>query len=288
MLELLTFTNSRPMCSKPITMAGKSKPPGGWEDLEPELKRIAKLIHAGKMAVGDIDPKMISKIAEQMMLGVFDGYGKAFDDTLTKAEFTMLQALEENVYVFAGFKNYQQVKESSMLLKTEDGAIKPFNQFYKEMQTINGTYNEIYAGAEYNTALTSSQMISQWQAIQENISHSPNLTYRTSGGDKVCEICAPLDGITQPADSDFWDSYYIPNHFFCDCDVIQSDDDVTGVDMRDLPELQDMFNNNVGKNGIIFPDTMPYMQNVPKADKKEIIKEVGKITPDRKFGGDEE
>lgn len=256
------------------------------DDLEPEVIRIAKLIHSGKLKAGDIDKAMTRKIAEQLMKGAFSGYGKSFESDLTNKEFEALKQIEGNVYVFSGFKNYQQLKETSLLLFDDDGAIKPFKDFLSDVKAVNATYNEVYLDAEYDTGITSAQAIANWQQIMADIKHSPNLTYRTSGGD-VCPICAPLDGITQPADSPFWDMYYIPNHFRCNCDTEQSDDEVSDISLSDLPDLAPMFNNNVGKNGVIFPDTHPYFQDVPKADRKEILKSVGDITPDRKFKDDE-
>jgi hypothetical protein len=252
------------------------------KDLEPELVRVAKLIYAGKMKAGDVDKTMIRKVAEQLMKGAFTGYGKSFEsEDLSNKDFEALKQIEKNVYVFSGFKNYQQIKETSLLLADDDGAFKPFKDFLSDVRKVDETYNEVYLDAEYDTGITSSQAIAEWQRIMANIKHSPNLTYRTSGGD-VCPICAPLDGLTFPADHPFWDTYYIPNHFRCNCDIEQNDDDVSDIDIDDLPELAPMFDNNVGKNGVIFPDSHPYFQDVPKADRKEIMKSVSDVTPDRK------
>jgi hypothetical protein len=250
------------------------------KDLEPELQRVAKLIYAGKMKAGDVDKKMIRKVAEQLMRGVFTGYGKSFDDKLTAKEFSVLQKVEQNVYVFSGFKNYQELKEASMMLMDEKGQFKDFKQFLSDVKTVDATYSEVYLDAEYDTAIASAQAIDRWEQIMADIKHSPNLTYRTSGGD-VCPICAPLDGLTYPANSPFWDIYMYPNHFRCACDVEQSDADISEVPLSDLPELAPMFRNNVGKTGIVFPESHPYFQEVSKADKKNIIAAVKEVTPER-------
>jgi hypothetical protein len=255
-------------------------------DLEPELLRVAKLIHYGKMKVGDVDKEMIRKVAEQLMKGAFTGYGKSFDDKISLKDFEALKQIEGNVYVFSGFKNYQELKEASLMLVDDDGKFKGFNQFLSDIKKVDITYNEVYLDAEYDTGITSAQAIANWQQIMADIKHSPNLTYRTSGGD-VCPICAPLDGLTFPADSPFWDMYYIPNHFRCNCDTEQNDDEVSDVNIDDLPDLAAMFNNNVGKNGVIFPNNHPYFQDVPKVDKANILKAVKDVTPNRKYEGDE-
>src|SRR6185437_9860381 len=210
--------------------------------LEPELVRIAKLIRSGKLKPGDIDKQMTRKVAEQLMKAAYTGYGKSFNEHLSNKDYEALKQIESNVYVFSGFKNYQQLKETSLLLKDEDGEIKPFKDFLSDVKAVDATYNEVYLDAEYDTAISSAQAIAEWQQIMADIKQSPNLTYRTSGGD-VCPICAPLDGLTFPADSPFWDMYYIPNHFRCSCDTEQNDDEVSDVSLSDLPELAPMFNN---------------------------------------------
>jgi hypothetical protein len=243
-------------------------------------------MHSGKLKPGDVDAAMIRKVGQQLMKAAFTGYGKSFDTITTNKDFVALKQIEGNVYVFSGFKNYQQLKETSLFLKDDDGNFKSFKDFLSDVKKVDATYNEVYADAEYDTAISSAQGIATWQQIMADIKHSPNLTYRTSGGD-VCPICAPLDGLTFPADSPFWDKYYIPNHFRCNCDTEQNDDEVSDISMDDLPDLAPMFNNNVGKNGVIFPDSHPYFQDVPKADRTSILKCVSDVTPERKYKGDD-
>ncbi|KXB35819.1 hypothetical protein HMPREF1869_00894, partial [Bacteroidales bacterium KA00251] len=43
----------------------------------------------------------------------------------------MRQKLEEDIFVFSGFKTYHQLKEASLLLRDDAGNIKPFSKFYQ-------------------------------------------------------------------------------------------------------------------------------------------------------------
>ncbi len=90
-------------------------------DLEPELVRVAKLIHSGKMKAGDVDKAMIRTVAEQLMKAAFTGYGQSFDSDLSNKDFEVLKQIEKNVYVFSGFKNYQQLKEQAFYCRMMRG-----------------------------------------------------------------------------------------------------------------------------------------------------------------------
>jgi len=247
------------------------------EGLEPELKRIAQLIHDGKLKTGQIDKAMVAKIAEQLMSGVFTGYGKNLDDKLSETERTFLNQIQRNVYVFSGFKNYQQLKETSLLLKDDDGKLKSFNDFLNDVKQVNSTYNEVYLNAEYSNAVASAQMAQTWHDYETN--GIETLTYRTAGDDRVRDDHAILDGTTLPIDDPFWSTYYPPNDWGCRCDVEPGvDNSKVKPSANELPDIPPMFQNNVGQSGILFPDTHPYFE-VSKGIAKEIEQQVEDIIP---------
>lgn len=233
------------------------------DSLEPELIRIAKLIHAGKLKPHQIDKAMVRKIAEQLMKAVLKGYGKSFED---KEAVNFLNQLKENVYVFSGFKNYQQLRETTLLLKTDEGTLKSFNDFLNDVKQVNETYNEVYLSAEYGNAVASAQMAQAWQDYESNGIEA--LTYRTVGDERVREEHAILEGTTLAIDDPFWSTYYPPNDWGCRCDVEPAvlDKPVKPAN-NELPELPEMFQNNTGKSGVIFPDTHPYYKASKEAAK---------------------
>jgi SPP1 gp7 family putative phage head morphogenesis protein len=246
------------------------------DGMEPEVKRIAKLIYDGKMKPGQIDKAMVKKIAAQLMKGVFKGYGKTLDSkNLSEDERTFLTKLNTNVYVFSGFKNYQQLRETTMLLKDDNGKLKSFNDFLADVRQVNNTYNEVYLNSEYSTAVASAQAAATWQDYNSN--GIEMLTYVTAGDDRVREEHAILEGATYPIDHEFWDTYFPPNDWGCRCDTQPSiGEGQYHIPASELPDLPDMFEQNVGKSGVTFPDTHPYF-DVLKGVSKSINNQVNEI-----------
>ncbi len=128
--------------------------------------------------------------------------------------------LEQNTFIFSGFKTYRELKEVSMLLRGEDGGFKSFEKFKEDVIKIDNLYNKNYLNAEYNFAVQSSQMASKWLEFEES-GEDYYLQYRTAGDDKVRSEHQALAGITLPVNDKFWSMYLPPNDWNCRCTVVQ-------------------------------------------------------------------
>jgi SPP1 gp7 family putative phage head morphogenesis protein len=200
---------------------------------------------------------------------------------------TLTTALEENTYVFSGFKSYHQLREVSAMLEADDGGIKPFNQFKQEVQKIHAAYNERYLNAEYNFAAHSVQSAVKWQDLEKD-GDRYNLQYRTANDGKVREEHQSLHNTTLAANDPFWNSYYPPNGWNCRCTAVQvlkskydsSDSNeaiAKGDAMTDNPKLR-IFRFNPGKTKQVFPPKHPYYKTDESTAKK--INELAKNRPE--------
>lgn len=232
------------------------------DDLEPTIKRIAQAIYDGKMSIGDVDETLIDKIAEDLLKGVDIGWDLNTDSDINGVK----DRLDLNTFVFSGAKTYQQVKDMSQLLLDDQGQVKPFKQFLSDVLSLNKQYNKHYLLAEYNHAIASSQMASQWQEIWATRQELPYLRYETAGDDRVRVSHQALDQITKPVEDPFWDTYYPPNGWNCRCDVIQTSRPGDDTDPIDTDPVEPMFRYNVGKHGVIFPERHPMFQ-MPEDEK---------------------
>lgn len=177
-------------------------------------------------------------------------------------------ALEQNTFVFSGFKTHHELTEASRLLRDADGGFKPFNQFLNDVQTLNETYNRNYLRAEYNFATASTEMAVKWKEWEAD-GDDYDLQYRTAGDDRVREEHAALDGITLPPSDKFWNHYLPPNGWNCRCTAVQvlkgkypqSDSDracAAADGIADTPKKQ-IFKFNPGKQMKVFPPKHPYL-----------------------------
>lgn len=115
----------------------------------------------------------------------------------------LTQALDRNVFVFSGLKVYHELKEASLLLKDENGGIKPYNTFKQEMTALHQAYNVNHLEAEYNFATGTAQMAAKWNDFEQD-GDAYDLQYRTAADEKVRASHFILHNTTLPPSDPFW------------------------------------------------------------------------------------
>lgn len=190
-------------------------------------------------------------------------------------------ALENNGFIFSGFKTFHALREVGLSMVTDDGSIKPFEQFRDDVKQIYQKYNVNWLYAEYKHAVGTSQMAVRWNDIAKD-GDRYDLQYRTAGDDKVRADHAALNGTTLPPSDPFWDRYYPPNGWGCRCTAVQvrigkyqRSDSATAMKLGDdatEEAKQKMFRYNAGKTMQLFPPKHPYYKAPAKA--KAVVQQV--------------
>lgn len=189
---------------------------------------------------------------------------------------TLVNKLQNDVFLFSACKTYAQLKEVSTLLLDENKQIRSFSSFQQEAQKINQQHNEQYLQAEYQFATGSSLMAAKWHDFEKD-GDQYNLQYRTAGDNRVRDEHSKLHNITLPVTDSFWDSYFPPNGWRCRCTVVQVSKDKYAVsDSKTAHEAADkattqldkdgnnalaIFRFNPGKQQVIFPPKHPYYRS---------------------------
>ncbi len=225
-----------------------------------DVLRIARQLFDNKHS-GIVDIPLMKKTATYIREAITSGYIAIGDPIDTQ----MLATLERNVFVFSGFKTYQQLQSMSGMLKGNDGTLRSWPDFKTEVLKVDQKYNVNYLKAEYDHAVVCAQMASQWQDIQRNKDVLPFLQFDATNDNRTTPICSSLDGTTLPVDDSFWNTYYLPLHWG-ERSVIRQVSRGTATDKTKLalPDLQPMFEGNVGKTGIAFPKSHPYYEESVK------------------------
>ena len=201
----------------------------------------------------------------------------------------MARALDENIFLFSGFKTWHEMNDASRLLKDEDGGFKSFDRFLQDVQAIDASYNQNWLYAEYNFATASTQMAARWADIERD-GDEYDLQYRTAMDGLVRPEHAALEGITLPPSDKFWNEYYPPNGWNCRCTAMQvlkdkyptsDSDQACAAGERATTQIGKngenkaaMFRFNPGKAEKIFPPKHPYYK-APAEVKKAVNDAVG-------------
>ena len=180
---------------------------------------------------------------------------------------TVRHALDNNAFIFSGFRTYHSLRELGLSLTDKKDNILPLEEFRQEVRKVHDKYNVNYLEAEYEHAVGASLMADRWYEQQQG-GEKYNLQYRTAGDNRVRPDHEALEGITLPKSDKFWSEYYPPNGWRCRCDVVEvSPEDYplsnsTEASSRGEDTLrkgkQGIFRGNPGKDLALFPDKHPY------------------------------
>lgn len=243
-----------------------------WRRVSDAFNRASAYIHRkGGYKAEYLTDKEVKPLIDE----TYNAFSEAVDYGLRDNEIptAMRLYLQDNVFVFSGFKAHTELRQASALLRDASGQIKPFNRFLSDIQKIDKTYNKTYLQAEYNFAVASSQAAARWQEFAAD-GDDFLLQYRTAKDERVREQHRLLDGITLPPSDKFWDEYYVPLGWNCRCSVVQ-------VNPKRYPESNSeeaiqrgraatsqpnakgqnkaqIFRFNPGKDKKIFPPKHPY------------------------------
>jgi SPP1 gp7 family putative phage head morphogenesis protein len=226
--------------------------------------------------------KAAMKMAEELMAGVFEGYGMSIA-TAPAVDYAMLTALESNVFQFSAAKSYTMTQELTALLSTPEG-IRSFESFRglasEKLERFVGSWIK----TEYNQAVATAQMSSKWVEVQATKATLPNLTYSAVMDGRTRPEHRKMHNITRPIDDPFWKQYYPPNDWGCRCNAIATSmQRVTTPDEIRLKQLEPAaagFDKNLAAEGKIFPESHPYYKNVPPS----VMDAINELKPKRDAG----
>lgn len=242
-------------------------------------------VYKGKITQNNLPRDLYFAIADYLKIGVYQGFGGSLNSiskdisngSRSIGDLDLLNQLRTNVYMFSGAKVFQQIREMSLASKivTDEGVIRPFNDFRKDALGIYEQYNVDWLKTEYNTAIGQAQEAAKWQKIEEQKDILPYLKYSAVIDSRTSEICRPLDGIVAPVNDPIWKKIAPLNHFNCRCLLLQLNAEdgkqeqtnkllkLTKVAETES-QMQDLFKMNAGKDGYIFKKDHPYFEVQPK------------------------
>ncbi|WP_338813736.1 DUF935 family protein [Bernardetia sp. Wsw4-3y2] len=210
-----------------------------------------------------------SEVPENLIQELSESYVSVFESAITEGYGTeniliedenMINVLRQNVQVFGAAKTESELRQMTNLLYDSDGSLRTFQEFRFDALKLHENYNVNWLKAEYNVSVNSSIAARKWVEIERDKEIFPLLKYITAGDDRVRSNHEKLDNKILPQNDDFWNTYYPPNGWNCRCTVQKIR---KGEISKDVPniEINQMFQNNVGKNGIIFPKKHPYFNS---------------------------
>lgn len=188
---------------------------------------------------------------------------------LSKGEFSIdhnrsfLDAVKHANEVFAAFKTHAMGKSMASKLLDDNGKLKPFDKWMKDISSISSHHVGSWLKTEYNTAVLRAHNAADWRSFIENKDIMPNLRWMptTSPDAEAVHRGYWEKKLTLPVEHSFWNKHHPGDRWNCKCSLESTDDPASPDDvLDDLPiePAQRGLENNPGKDGKMFNDTHPY------------------------------
>nr|DAQ85247.1 MAG TPA: minor capsid component [Bacteriophage sp.] len=188
---------------------------------------------------------------------------------LSKGEFSIdhnrgfLDAVKHANEIFAAFKTHAMGKSMASKLLDDNGNLKPFDKWMKDISSISSHHVGSWLKTEYNTAVLRAHNAADWRSFMENKDIMPNLRWMptTSPDAEAVHRGYWEKKLTLPVEHPFWNKHHPGDRWNCKCSLESTDDPASPDDiLDDLPiePAQRGLENNPGKDGKMFNDTHPY------------------------------
>lgn len=170
--------------------------------------------------------------------------------------------LRNDAYVFAAFRTHREQNDIAMQLLDEDGKLKDFRTFQRDVENIIGTYNNAWLQTEYDTAILRAHQAADWRRFLRNEDIFPNLRWMptTSAAPDPAHKEYWSIRLTLPKTHRFWQSHRPGDRWNCKCSLEETDDPATGDAAIPMTRYKQSpgLDNNPGADGHLFSRTHPY------------------------------
>ena len=177
-----------------------------------EIDKIIIGVYLGSININSLPVELYVTIVSRFGDGLVSGFGAVN----TLEERALFESLYLNIQKFSGAKTANMILDFEAML-VKDGEIVEFAVFQKEVLGKYNTYMKAYLKTEYNFIVESAKAAKRWTNIQANKGTFDLLEYVTVGDERTRDSHKILDGVVEPVDNAFWNSYYPPWEWNCRC-----------------------------------------------------------------------
>lgn len=276
------FVNARTMGSRALSalnLADKSTNFTAGINIDKLFEQALKEIYADY----GIDPKDMPPVSKPLFditnKSLQQGIDKSFSVELGKSDPEFINQFKTNAAVFAAFKTHAQGNEIVAQLIDENGELRSFDKFRKAVlgTTIKADYNINWLRTEHNMAIRAARMAEKLKRFAKTLHLYPNLKFLESTATHKRAAHLKWVGTILPLGHWWWKTHTPPVEWGCECDITNTDEEVTGVPDGDV-EVDPVFQNNPAETAeFINLKEHPYVKNVTDEDVAQSILEFANL-----------
>lgn len=207
----------------------------------------------------DIEEHLFRETKRIFDEAITEGYANASERQVSLPDEAFRDAFLHSADVISAFRVHKMQRDIAAQMIDENGQLKPFSKFVKDVSPYIEHKNRAWLQTEYNTAIIRAQNAAEWKQFQEEKDIYPNLEWIRSTSPNPGADHRVFWGTVLPVDDPFWDEHKPGDRWNCKCELRQTDKQSTPAPVSDgksdpAPGLE----SNPAKAEEVFSDSHPY------------------------------
>lgn len=197
-----------------------------------------------------------------------------------------INQLRTNNAIWSAFRTHRMQNDIAAKLFDEDGKLKKFEQWVKDIKGMTSHYVGPWLRTEYNTAILRAHQAADWKHFVDEQDVFPNIRWMPTTSPQQDPLHQQYweKKLTLPVNHPFWEKHHPGDRWNCKCSLQQTDEPVNDEVIKDFyPVPQEPgLDNNPGNDGKLFSNTHPYISKAhpgAKAAVEDILGEVLDFVP---------
>ena len=145
----------------------------------------------------------------------------------------------------------------------ENGQLKKFEQWVKDIKGMTNHYVGPWLRTEYNTAILRAHQAADWKHFVDEQDVFPNVRWMPTTSPQQDPLHQQYweKKLTLPVNHPFWEKHHPGDRWNCKCSLQQTDEPVNDEVIKDFYPVpqQAGLENNPGEDGKIFSNSHPYV-----------------------------
>lgn len=224
------------------------------------IARALVNIYKGNVDIDhEVEENLFHETRQIFNEAITEGYANAAEKDVPLPNDTFNNSFQNSADVFSAFRVHRMQQDIAAQMIGDDGQLKPFSKFVKDVSPYIEHRNRAWLRTEYNTAILRAQNAAEWKMFEAEKDVYPNLEWIESTSPNPGADHRVFWGTVRPVDDPFWNEHKPGDRWNCKCELQQSDSNVTATPTSDgKSDPARGLESNPAKSEELFSDKHPY------------------------------
>ena len=181
----------------------------------------------------EVEENLFQETRQIFNKAISEGYANAAEKDVPLPDDAFREAILHSADVFSAFRTHRMQKDIAAQMIDDDGQVKPFQKFIRDVSPYIEHRNRAWLQTEYDTAIIRAHNAAEWKMFEQEKDVFPNLEWIQSTSPDPGADHMIYWGTIRPVDDPFWSEHKPGDRWNCKCRLRQTEKEVTPTPKSD-------------------------------------------------------